>query len=175
MEEYLKQPLPKGDNSLSIETLQEYLDDPDKFLSSYNVLWIWGTGTSAGHTTLAVLLATELLKKGHTVKFIDMQRLLDAFTEFDKKTEYFDSIKDFDVYLLDDIFTPKRNFVRGEYTLAHLYSWLKKLLVDDKHFICTSKVALPDVDIVYDQSKDLLRKYSISLEFRGSLLKSIER
>lgn len=163
----------KHDNSKSIEIFQSLLQDPDKFMKSkdYNVLWIWGTEDYAGHTSLAVIFATELLKRNHTVRFLKSQSLLGAFTNFDTKVEFFNDLNTAQVFVLDNAFDPNRCTIKGEYTIIHLYNWLNDMICADKKIICTSKIPISQIDKQFQQSKNLIMNTGYELEFKGSIPK----
>ena len=171
-ENYLSLPISsilRTDNKPRLEIFKGFLDNPNTFLDRYKVLWIWGRDTSACHTSLAVIFATELLRKNHRIKFLSMQRFLDAFTNFDEKSEYFKALSSANGYILDDAFDTNRIVAKGEYTIIHLYNWLKDELTKGKYFICTSKIDVPEIDIKFAQSRNLLLKYSVSIEIKGTV------
>jgi len=159
-------------NTVSIRKLQSFINTPKDFLDDINVLWIWGRNPNAGHTSLAVIFAVELLKKGSKVRFIKMQDLISAFTDFDDKKDFFRQLDSFDVYLIDDAFDTSRCTAAGEYSRIHLYNWISSAISYDKHFICTSKVDIPQIDKQFEQSKNVLLKSRISLEFQGTVKKA---
>jgi len=173
LENYLT--LPLGDsivnkaNALSVYELRKYMTDPLLFLNSYNVLWIWGRKPNAGHTSLAVIFAVELLKNKYKVRFMRMQDLVSAFTDFESKKDFFTYLEKFDVYLLDDAFDANRCIVPGDYTNIHLFNWMSAAMSNKKHFICTSKVDIVQISDKFEQSKHLLLKSRLSLEFHGTL------
>jgi DNA replication protein DnaC len=172
-ENYLSLPvgnsLTQKANKDKLDLFKTLLDDPGKFMQEYKVLWIWGPHQNACHTSLAVMLATELLKKNFKVKFITMQRLADAFINFDDKKEYFKNLENADVLVIDDAFDSTRCSISGEYTRIHLFNWLRDILTANKRLICTSKVKVDQIDVAFAQSKGLLQKYAKELELQGSL------
>lgn len=169
--------LPLGNSVLatikdtSINKLREYMETPKKFIDNFSVLWIWGRNPNAGHTSLAVILAVELLKKGNKVRFIKMQDLISAFTDFENKKDYFKQLESFDVYLIDDAFDTARCTASGEYSRIHLYNWLSTAISYGKCFICTSKIEISQIDKQFEQSKNVLLKSRVSLEFQGMIKK----
>jgi len=163
----------RNSNKKNVETFKTILDNPDLFIKNkdYGVLWIWGTDDHAGHTSLAVILATEILKKNHSVRFLKMQSLLAAFTNFDTKVEFFKDLNTAQVFILDNAFDPNRCTVKGEYTIIHLYNWLSDIMSADKKIICTSKIPMEQIDKQFQQSKNLMIQYGYELEFKGSIPK----
>lgn len=174
LDNYLSLPLGSSEikeaNKGSVDTLRSYLGDPSLFLDNYSVLWIWGRKANAGHTTLAVILATELLKRNKKVKFLGIQNFLNTFTDFEGRKEYYASLEKYEVFILDNIFSPGRCIAKGEYTTIHLFNWLNDTLSAGKHLICTSKIPLVEVDKTFEQSKNLLLKNSKSLHFQGEVM-----
>jgi DNA replication protein DnaC len=177
LENYQSCPLENSDikeaNRPSVEKMDEFIKDPKKFLSNYSVLWIWGKQPNAGHTALAIMLARELLnlKNRRRVRFIRMQELLSEFTNFEEKKEFFKNFEKFDIYLLDDAFDTTRCIASGEYTRIHLYNWLNSVISNKKYLICTSKIPITQIDVQFEQSKNLLLKPGVpcSLEFQGTI------
>jgi len=172
-ENYLSLPigtsLTQKANKDKLDLFKSLLDDPNKFMNEYKVLWIWGPHANACHTSLAVMLATELLKNNFKVKFITMQRLADAFVDFNDKKEYFKNLETADVLVIDDAFDSTRCSISGEYTKIHLFNWIRDALTANKKIICTSKVKVDQIDVAFSQSKNLLQKYARELEIQGSL------
>ena len=159
-------------NAPNIRKLRKLIEDKNErlaFLKEFNVLWIWGRCPNAGHTSLAVILAIELLKHKHKVRFIRMQDLIAAFTDFDNKKEFFKNLENFDIYLLDDAFDENRCIVSGDYTNINVYNWLSVAISNKKHFICTSKIDIPQIGEKFEQSKHVLLKARVSLEIQGTL------
>ena len=98
-----------------------------------------------------------------------MQDLVSAFTDFESKKDFFTYLEKFDVYLLDDAFDANRCIVPGDYTNIHLFNWMSAAMSNKKHFICTSKVDIVQISDKFEQSKHLLLKSRLSLEFHGTL------
>ena len=166
----------KSDNQVSIDTFRVLIEDPIKFMKSldYGVLWIWGRSPTAGHTSLATMLATEILKKNYSARFLTMQNLLAAFTTFDTKVEFFKDLSLASFYILDNAFDSNRCSAKGEYTIIHLYNWLNDVLSSGKKIICASKIPIREIDIQFQQSKSLLLSYGYEIEFKGEIVKKKE-
>jgi len=160
-------------NEVSIDKLKGMISNPAEFIENYDVLWIWGEHPNAGHTSLAIILATELLKHKYKVRYLRMQELISAFTDFDKRKEFFSYLDGFDSYLIDDAFDSTRCIASGDYSRIHLFNWLSTALSNKKHFICTSKVDIPQIDKLYEQSKNVLLKSYLSLNFQGTIKKNV--
>jgi len=154
-----------------IAELKKILNNTKEFTDKYDALWIWGRAANAGHTSLAVALCKKFLENGYKVRYIRMQDLLDAFTNFKEKSDYFHSLEQYNVYFIDDAFDTTRCIVTGDYTNIHLYNWISSALSDKKYFICTSKVPVSRIDKVFEQSKNLFLRSCLSLEFQGSFSK----
>ena len=161
----------KASNKKSLETFKALIEDPDKLIKNknFNVLWIWGNEKNAGHTSLAVILATEILKKNYSVRFITMHNILAAFTSFDTKVEFFKDFNTSNIFIIDNAFDPGRCTIKGEYSIVHLYNWLNDALSNNKKIICTSKVPVSQIDHQFQQSKDLVSKHAYELEFKGAI------
>jgi hypothetical protein len=175
VESYKELPFPETvheRNAENLKTLQLLMQAPADLIKKHSLIWIWGAEAVAGHTTLSVILASELLKEGYKVKFLLMQNLVDMFTDFDEKKEYFRSLEEIDVFLLDSAFLA-HTCVAKEYALIHLYNWLLKMLTREKFFICNSKVSIPNITDKFKQCKQLIAKYATSLEFQGSILNTL--
>jgi len=158
-------------NSFNINKLKGIIDDPTYFIENYDVLWIWGTTPNAGHTSLAVILATSLLEHKYKVRFLRMQDLIASFTDFEEKKDFFKYLEGFDFYLIDDAFDSNRCIASGDYTRIQLFNWLSTAVSNNKKFICTSKVDIPKIDKQFEQSKNVLLKSYISMEFQGVIKK----
>lgn len=157
-------------NQPQIERYTSILDNPQTFIENFSTLWLWGSDPNAGHTTLAIILGIELIKKDHKVRFIKMQDLLDAFTEFDKKSDYFQDLERFTIYIIDNAFVKDRSIATGEYTRVHLFNFIETALEKDKHFIMTSDRHVDEIDTNFDQVRMLLKRRVLELELRGSII-----
>ena len=156
-------------NKQSIEKLSHYINNPKSIDTEWQVIWLWGKEDNACHSTLAVILATELLKLNYKVKFINIQDLLNSFTDFKDKSVYFKELEDYNVYILDDIFDVTRSHVTGDYTKINFYNWINAAFNNDKKFICTSNIPLMQADPIYSQIKTILTRNYTQFEIQGSL------
>ena len=156
-------------NHAIVKIIEEFIVDPDKFITNYTTFWLWSAMGNSGCTSLAIIFAMELIKKNYKVKFITMQNLLNAFVEFDNKKIYFKELDYAQIYFLDNTFVSGRCHLKGEYTGVQLYNWLNEGLVKDKRFICTSRTELSKVDKIYEHSVGVLKKCVLSLEIQGTL------
>lgn len=195
LDNYLTLPFKPEDktfNQPSIDILRKYIDDPQLFLKagSYTtqyddevnsnretkqILWIWGRESNSCHTTLAVILGTALINKGFKVRFIDMQSLLDLFTNFEAKEVETKKLYSNDVLIIDDAFdltrcVPVTNFKQGS-----LFSFINGYLNQNKHIICTSNSLIKDIDNGFLQIKTLLLRSNTQLELRGDITSIIRR
>lgn len=157
-------------NKVKVEELKKYSSNPGDFFSKHSTLWIWGNEGNSGCTTLSICFAMELIKKNYTVRFVTMQKLLNAFTDFDNKKNFFKEIERADVYVIDSTFVKDRCSIRGEYTSVQLYDWLNNALLDGKKFICTSRVPLDRVDKEYTGSASIFKKSLVTVEIQGTLM-----
>ena len=174
-EDYLKQSFNQAIkifNQPQVDILKNFIENPNEFMESIQTLWIWGKDPNAGHTTLATILGIALIKAGYKVRFFRMQSLLDIFYEFDKKSAFFENIKKFDVYIVDDAFVTDRSIVNGQYIKTHLFNFIDMSLGEDKHFIMTSDRLVNDISSEFEQIKVIMMRSLLELELRGSIIKT---
>lgn len=173
MEQYKKLPIsPKAKefNQPAIEYMKAFIDDPTPMVNyKSTVLWIWGEEANACHTTLATILGKSLLHKDIRVRFISMLDLTNAFVEFDKKTDFFNTLNQYRVFILDNAFDTTRCSATKDYTIVHLYNWLDTILGNEKILICTSNIPIAKIDNIYLQSKIALSRHYKELEIKGSI------
>lgn len=172
IDHYLK--LPFNPESISfnkhnIGLLTSFIKDPKLLLESKKqVLWIWGNEPNACHTTLATILGTAFLKNDIKVRFIKMNHLIEACTNFDAKKEFFDNLNTYKVFILDDAFDITRSTAK-EYSIINIYNWLDNQISQGKIFICTSNVPIREIPKSYIQSAIVLSRNYIEMELRGSI------
>ena len=155
-------------NANQINILKAHAQDPESFFSKYSTLWLYSSLGNAGCTTLAICFGMELIRQKYIVRFVTMQKLLNAFVEFDDKKNFFQDINKADVFILDNVFVGERCSIRGEYTAVQLYDWLNNALLDGKKFICTSRVPLDRVDKTYENSVGIFKKHPFTIEIHGT-------
>jgi len=167
-EKFLKPPI-KLHNDLNIDTIKKYISNPHSiFDDKIQVVWIWGSEENSCHTTLAVILGTAFIKEGLSVRFISMQDLLNAFTDFSKEKISFQEFDTHKIYVIDDMFDTTRCIAKGDYTKINLYNWLNNAVNNGKIFICTSNTPIEKIDKDYLQSRIVLSRSYKQLEIRGS-------
>jgi hypothetical protein len=156
-------------NKDKIAVIEQYITDPQLFLEGSQVLWLWGKDDNSCHTTLAIILAEELLKKGKKVLFIEFYKLLEMFTNFDEKNVFFKELKDQHVYVIDDAFDTTR-CTTSAYKQNQLFGFINDVLNDNKHIICTSNCKVGEIDTsLFGQLKIILSRSVEQLEIRGTL------
>lgn len=171
IENYLSLPFPpqiREFNKPKIEVIQNFIKDPHLFIQGKQVLWIWGEDNNSCHTTLAVMLGTELLKHNYKVLFTSFSKLLNRFVDFDNKDKVEKELKGKDVYIIDDAFDMSR-CAPGSYRQGQLFTFLDDILSNSKHIICTSNCPVSSIDDTFMQSKIILSRSLISLEIKGSV------
>jgi chromosomal replication initiation ATPase DnaA len=159
----------KKRNSEGITVFKQLLENPKQFTDTYTTLWIHGPDANSGHTTLAVLFCKELIKLGNKVHYTTMQSLLDSFTEFENKSEYFSDLDSCDVVLLDDAFDVTRSVAKGEYTRIQLFNWVQKWCSNNKKLVCTSNISPRQVSMPYLQSALILQRSICNVILYGDI------
>lgn len=163
--------LNQSKNRLIFPIIDNIIVNTDIFMEGEKAaLWIWGSPT-CGKTSLAVSIGKILISKKFKVRFIDMQHLLDMFINFDpegSKNTYFNELKQYDAYILNDAFNTTKAHTKGEYTRIQLYNWMNDILANRKRLICTSNVLISSIDREYAACKDLLLVDGLPLEITGS-------
>jgi DNA replication protein DnaC len=157
-------------NTIPLQQYKRFLDNPKDFINNYKVLWIYGPHDNAGHTTLAVLIAKELIKLRYNVRFIKMSDLLDIFTDFNNKQDKLALLNRSNIYLLDDAFDLSKCVTPGEYVKMHMYNWVDSALANGKHFICTSSIKLQEMSLAFGHCKTVLNRSYIQIELLGSIV-----
>lgn len=159
-------------NKTKIEVLKEFMEKPSDFTDNYSVLWIYGYEPNSGHTTLACIFGKALIKSGYKVRFLPMEKLIDSFTRFDIKDEFFTKLDEFDVYIIDDAFDPSRATIRTDYILTHLFNFINNAINEDKHFIMTSNKSLDSMSVLnpeFKQCEIIISRSVKSLKFEGTI------
>jgi len=170
-DDYIKIPFPpdvKKFNQSQVDVLTTIMNDPIEFFTDNNVLWLWGSDDNSGHTTLAATLGIKLIEKKFSVRFLKMQTLLDAFTDFDDK-EYLEKLKGYKFYIIDDAFDLDSVTVGGPYTQVHLFQFIDNALLEDSKFIMTSRENIINIPEEFHRSGTVLRRSFSSLELRGDI------
>ena len=157
-------------NKNTFDAMENFVNDPLKFLKSKGkILWLWNKQPGSCLTTLSVVFVAALLKLNFAVRFISMEKLMEGFTDFDNKTEFFKELDEASIYLLDDAFDSTRCNTGGEYTRIQLFHWFKDKLSRGNFFICVSNNSTIEIDAAFKQCHHLIRRESISLELKGTL------
>lgn len=188
---YLSLPFKPEDkeyNKPYVNILQGFIENPKSFigktvdpithtvtLTSKQVLWLWGRDSNSCHTSLAVILGTSLINANYKVRFIDMQSLLDLFTNFDTKEEETKRLMSVDVLIIDDAFDTTRCVTMTNYKQGTMFSFLNNFLNQNKHLICTSNLPIIDMDQSFLQIKTILLRSKIELELRGDITSLVRR
>ncbi len=161
-------------NLPSISTIEKYLSDVSSFMEGPQVTWIWGTDDNSCHTTLAVILGEELLKRNHKVLYVEFYKLLEMFVDFENKSEFFKDLNNHDVYIIDDAFDTTR-CTPSNYKQGQLFGFLNDILNANKHIICTSNTSLGTIDPLFHQLRVILQRSVKELEIRGSVLQALRK
>jgi DNA replication protein DnaC len=173
----IKGPQAVTHNKTYLDTLEQYIKDPKLFMDNYKTLWIHGTDANAGHTALAIILGVALLDAKYKVRFMEMQTLINYFTNFEEKDSFINSLMEYDVYIIDDAFDKTRIAVK-DYSRVQLFQFINKAFNEDKHFIMTSNVPLngivDDKDNKFEQCRIVLQRSIKQMEITGSFNFSVE-
>jgi len=160
-------------NQEQLMIMEKIVDNPRLFLDNYRVLWIWGSDSNSGHTTFAVMAGLALIDSGYKVRFVEMQALVNNFTNFDTKEQFFGDLSRYDVYIIDDAFDSTRTAVSDGYGRVQLFQFINSAFNNDKYFIMTSNIPLNSIsstdDNKYEQCRIILQRSILSLEFSGTL------
>jgi chromosomal replication initiation ATPase DnaA len=161
----LPQTLAENQKNLSI--LESYIESPEKLTAGPQVLWIWGTDDNACHTTLAIILSESILKANHKVLFLEFYKLMEMFTNFTSKSEYFQQLQGYDFYIIDDAFDTTR-CKATDYRQAQLFGFMNDLFNDNKHIICTSNISAKNIDPIFSQLKIIINRSIEEIRIQGS-------
>lgn len=160
-------------NAHSLQVIEAIVENPLVFIDNYRVLWIWGADSNSGHTTFAVMVGMALIEKGFKVRFIEMQTLVNNFTNFEMKDQFFAELAGYDVFIIDDAFDSTRTSISDGYGRVQLFQFINNSFNNDKTFIMTSNVPLSSIssekDGKYEQCRIVLQRSILSLEFKGTL------
>ena len=156
-------------NQPEISKIVKFIENPKSFKeNSPGVLWIWGEDDNAGHTSWAIILGKALLSNSlNKVKFVSMQNLVNAFTDFDDKKAFFNELEKNNIFIIDDAFDENRFYIKGDYVKINLYNWLNNILNDEKNLICTSNKSILKIDSTYSQCKSVLLRNYQEIEIKG--------
>lgn len=172
LDHYLKLPFKPEDrafNKENIDLLSMFIKNPKLLLESKKqVLWIWGNQDNSCHTTLATILGTSFLKSDIRVRFIKMNKLIEACMDFDDKKEFFENLDTYRVFIIDDAFDITRSTAK-EYAIINIYNWIDSQINQNKLFICTSNAPLRGIAKQYMQSAIVLSRNYIEMELRGTI------
>ncbi|HRZ18534.1 MAG TPA: hypothetical protein P5136_00515 [Methanofastidiosum sp.] len=157
----------------SIETFKKILDNP--FIvkeKDIQVIWIYGKNDNACHTSLAIILGTAFLEKDFFVRFITFQELMNNFTEFNTRVSYFEELEKYQVYIIDNAFDSSRAgaFGKGDYSQKAAFNWVNTALSNGKILICTCNVPIRQISDEFKQSKIVLLRSFIELNFLGTII-----
>lgn len=157
-------------NKDSLDVFKRIMDDPLLFTNNYQLLWLWGSDENSGHTSLAIMFAKELLKIGHTARFITMHDLIKMLSDFDSK-EALSSLKEPSVLIIDDACDVSRCYisVKGDFAKVALFDFIANAFNDGKYLICTSNVDIINIPDMYRELIAIFLRHKLSLEFKGTL------
>lgn len=158
-------------NKSNVELLSNFHAHPELMLdreSEKQVFWIWGKDSNSCHTTLAIILGTDLLQIGKRVCYLQFYKLLEVFTDFEAKHDTLKSLKNYDVYIIDDAFDMTRCAITN-YKQGQLFGFLNDILNDNKFIICTSNIPTTEIDRGFSQLQIILTRSCKNIELRGSL------
>ena len=156
-------------NNKTTAILNGYIENSKKYMDiAPKVIWIYGKGVKAGRTAWAILLGKELISNSaHKVKFIVMQDLVTAFTNFDDKKIYFEDLNRNNIFIIDNAFNDNRFYIKGDYVKINLYNWLNTILNEGKFLICTSDKSVLAIENTYSECKSVLVRDLKELELKG--------
>lgn len=164
-------------NKPYLDTLEQYVKDPKLFIDNYKTLWLYGIDANAGHTSLAIILGVALIDAKYKVRFMEMQTLINYFTNFEEKDSFINSLMEYDVFIIDDAFDKTRIAVK-DYSRVQLFQFINKAFNEDKHFIMTSNVPLNGIvdakDNKFEQCRIVLQRSIKQMEILGSFNFSVE-
>jgi hypothetical protein len=175
MEDYYSLPIDFSKNREHLDIIDKIVKEPSYFLNNFKVLWIWGTEPNSCHTSLAIIMAKELIKHGSSVRFSSFQSLIQSFTDFDNK----DILKDYknhDIYIIDDCCDVTKAFIstKSDFVKINLYEFFSSNLMSNKKFICTSNVPVKNIDTKFNDIKFLLQRYSYEMNIKGNISSYLE-
>lgn len=160
-------------NNEAINIIQSILDNPTLFLENYRVIWIWGKDPNAGHTTFAIMVGVALIDAGLKVRFMEMQSIVNNFTNFENKERFFGELANYDAYIIDDAFDNTRTAVSDGYGRVQMFQFINNAFNNNKYFIMTSNTPLNSIsnenDNKYEQCRIILQRSLLELELSGTL------
>lgn len=143
----------------------------EKFYDKHLYLWSKEHGTQK--TTMASIIAKELLKKGKSVRFTLMGDLISLLSKLDTEDdEQVKSMQECDFLVVDDSFDKKKcTIYRSGYQLGFLDRFLRQRLEVDRKATCFTSNMSPDSiesECFGDNLKTLIQRSCIPFEMNVS-------
>lgn len=140
----------------NIPKFEKYLNEFDSKFKSVN-LYLWSAENGTQKTTMAQSIGCELVKKGFTVQFILMDKLVkllmqEPFSDsFIRKLEL---CRRADLLIVDDAFDPKKvTLYKSGFQLPYLDTFLRERIEGDrKAIIFTSNVSILNIGDYFGKS-----------------------
>jgi DNA replication protein DnaC len=128
--------------SATVQVVRAYLRNLDQRLEEGRGLWLYGD-VGTGKTTLAMLVSTEALKRGHSVAIYSVPRLLaeirDTYDADRGERTYaglFQQLVTVDLLHLDDLGAEKQT----DWVLEQLYSLVNERYEEERSIVVTTNL-----------------------------------
>ncbi len=139
-----------GDESKKeVSNLMKYVENFENSKFNSAILYMWGTnGTQK--TTIAQWVGLSILKKHHTVRYMNMHQLVILVSDFYKKeenAEELEFLKSVDLLILDESFDKQKvSLYKSGFQLPYIEDFLKtRIEGNDKSIIFISNISVADI------------------------------
>jgi len=138
----------------NIPKLKRFVNNFDKAKGVH--LFLWSKQNSTQKSTMASVVAMELLQKGYTVRFLLMSELVPHLTNEQFKEEsqkFIEELSDIDFLVIDDSFDPRKSAVyKSGYQISFIDSFLRQRLeVEGLNTCFTSNFSIEELEENYGQ------------------------
>ena len=132
----------------AVNAVRDWIDSTEKNLEEGHGLWLMGS-TGTGKTTLAMLVSSETLKRGHSVAIYSLPKLLarirstfDAQVGEESYAEFFERLCDVDLLHIDDLGAEKRS----DWVLEQLYAIVDERYQSQRSVVVTTNLPLHELE-----------------------------
>jgi hypothetical protein len=159
-------------NKAAFNVIEHYINNPDQFMKTdKNVFWIYGKSPNTGHTTIACLLGKACMQAGKKVRFITMSELRGLLLSVSREESYedfFQKVRYFDVYILDDFLDTKKVVFATDYLKAALLDFVQVILSENKKIIGTGELSVFDFQSGNEPVQNVLIRSYAEVNIEGS-------
>ncbi len=153
------------------EDLKGNLPKLKKFVDNFDAakgvhLFLWSKKNSTQKSTMASIVAMELLQKGYKVRFLLMSELVPHLTNEQFKEEsqkYVAELSDIDFLVIDDSFDDKVKIYKSGYQISFIDSFLRQRLeVEGLNTCFTSNTPIESIGEKFDRHIQALLERTVT-------------